>query len=58
MKGVEEMERIKFLSILRELRNECRRVNEENDKLDPNNEVIYEVLQLSDLSEKWDNLDK
>ena len=50
------MERIKFLSILRELRNECRRVNEENDKLDPNNEVIYEVLQLSDLSEKWDNV--
>ena len=50
------MERIKFLSILRELRNVCRRVNEENDKLDPNNEVIYEVLQLSDLSEKWDNV--
>ena len=50
------MERMKFLSILRELRNECRRVNEENDLMNPNNEVIYEVLQLSDLAEKWDNV--
>lgn len=50
------MERIKFLSILRELRNECRRVNEENDALDPENEVVYEVFQLSDLAEKRDNV--
>ena len=50
------MEKMKFLSILRELRNECRRVNEENDLVDPDNEVVYEVLQLSDLAEKWDNV--
>ena len=50
------MERVKFLSILRELRNECRKVNEENDLENPENEVTYEVLQLSDLADKWDNV--
>lgn len=50
------MERLKFLSILRELRNECKRVNEENELLNPDNEVVYEVFQLSDLSENRDNI--
>ena len=50
------MERLKFLSILRELRNECKRVNEENELLNPSNEVVYEVFQLSDLSENRDNI--
>ena len=44
------MEREKFLSILRELRNECRKVNKENNLKDPSNEVEYEVFQLSDLA--------
>ena len=50
------MERLKFLSILRELRNECKRVNEENELLNPSNEVVYEVFQLSDLSENRENI--
>ena len=50
------MEKVEFLSILRELRNECKRVNGENLEKDPNCEVIYEVLQLSDLSEKFGNV--
>lgn len=50
------MERLKFLSILREFRNECKRVNEENELLNPSNEVVYEVFQLSDLSENRENI--
>lgn len=50
------MERLKFLSILREFKNECKRVNEENELLNPSNEVVYEVFQLSDLSENRENI--
>lgn len=50
------MEREKFLRILKELRDVCDEVNSETKKEDPNNKVIYEVLQFSDLANKWDSV--
>lgn len=46
------MEKEKFLSILNKLQNVCNQVNQEES----DNDVIYEVLQLSDLSKSWDSV--
>lgn len=46
------MERQKFLSILNKLQNICNQVNGE----EPNNDVIYEVLQFSKLAQNWDSV--
>lgn len=50
------MEREKFLRILKELRDVCNDVNLEIREKDPSNTVIYEVLQFSDISNKWDSV--
>lgn len=46
------MERKRFLTILRELENICEQTNNENKK----REVVYEVLQFSELSRKWNSV--
>lgn len=50
------MEREQFLTILKELRDVCNEVNREQDSKDPNNQVVYEVLQFSDLAKQWDSV--
>lgn len=46
------MEREKFLAILRELRDVCEYTNKEDEE----SKVIYEVLQFSELSKKWNSV--
>ena len=50
------MEREKFLIILRELRKVCEEVNQGLIEENPDNKVIYEVLQFSDLAKKWNSV--
>lgn len=50
------MEREKFMCILRELEKTCRAVNKGLEEGEENNEVIYEVLQFSDLAKKWNSV--
>jgi len=49
------MERTKFMTILRELERTCRSVNKQAEETGES-EVIYEVLQFSDLAKKWDSV--
>lgn len=53
--GVLNMERERFLTILRELRSVCEEVNEELAGTE-NGKVVYEVLQFSDLARNWDSV--
>lgn len=46
------MEKEKFLSILSNLQNICNQVNAE----EPENDVVYEVLQFSKLARNWDSV--
>lgn len=46
------MEKEKFLSILSKLQNICNQVNAE----EPENDVVYEVLQFSNLARNWDSV--
>lgn len=47
------MKREQFLTILRELNTVCKQVNMEQRQSNPDNKVVYEVLQYSDLALKW-----
>lgn len=49
------MERERFLTILRELRNVCEEVNEELAGTE-SGKVVYEVLQFSELARNWDSV--
>lgn len=48
------MEREKFFKILKLIQSECEEVNRNAEKNSEGNELIYEVLQFSDLSKKAD----
>lgn len=48
------MERRKFDIILSKMNQICMEINAENDSKNPDNQVVYEVLQLSDLRNDWD----
>lgn len=52
------MERQKLKDILTKMYFECKKVNSEMKSKDPENKLIYEVLQFSDLAQRWDIVHK
>lgn len=52
------MEREKFLTILKRMYYECERENRRIKEQKPESKLRYEVLQFSDLAQKWDSVYK